>query len=238
MFPDAEAVILWGGAVKRDEIVPYGDIDILIVPPADTSFLSPNKVVQLQQYRTAFASRTVDVDPFLTNAGQLAKSSLQLTGPRGEYHAHELIRYQLKYHSAVIWGDEKIKDLIKPISLNAALNDVVPKVLTHGIQKIRAEYPLAKDPFVYIAENKNGLIIAARTIYVLREGQLATKEEALSYVQRMYPQFKPLGDLLLQLYISNRTLRTYIPSTEEIDNFLRQGEALIRAFLTGADTGK
>jgi hypothetical protein len=237
-FPDAEAIILWGGAARRNEIVPYGDIDVLIVLPGATTLLSLGTVARLQEYKTLFAGRTVDVDPFLTNAAQLAKSPLRFAGPRGEYHAHGLIHFQLKYDSVVIWGNQKVKDLIKPISLNAALNDIVPKVLTDGIQKIRVEYPIAKDPFVYIAENRNGLLIVARTIYALREGKLATKEEAISYIQKIYPHLKSLGDLLLHLYIRNKTPPTYMPSTEEIEDFLAQGETLIRRFLTGKSTGK
>jgi hypothetical protein len=45
-----------------------------------------------------------------------------------------------------------------------------------------------------------------------------------------------LCDLLLQLYISNKTLPAYIPSTEEMEDFLTQGETLIRSFLAAKST--
>lgn len=101
LFPVAEAMILWGGAVRREEIASYGDIDLLIVLPAATNFLS-RSISRLQEYKTIFASRAIDLDPFITNATQLGKSSLQFAGPRGEYYPHALIHYQIKYDSAVI----------------------------------------------------------------------------------------------------------------------------------------
>lgn len=69
-------------------------------------------------------------------------------------------------------------------------------------RKFGLNNPATKDRLAYIVENKDALFIVARTIYVLREGKLATKEEAISYVKRTYPPLRLLGDLLLQLYTS------------------------------------
>jgi hypothetical protein len=100
------------------------------------------------------------------------------------------------------------------------------------------EYPVAKDPFAYLAESQNTLLIVARTIYVLREGTLATKEEAISYVKSTYPSLRCVADGLPQLYMGHRTTPTEVPSSEQMENFLTQGETAIRSFLAANSTGK
>lgn len=231
LFPRAEAILLWGGALRRDVLPPYGDVDVLIVLAPSTKFLSVDLISRLQEYKAILGHGGVDLDPFITNTTDLGKGSPRFAGLRGEYYPHGLICYQIKYESDTIWGNAGVVSLIKPLSLTAALNDMVPKVLVHGVRRIRSEFPLVEDRAAYIVENKNDLIVVARTIYTLREGELATKEEAIAYVKKAYPEVGMLPELLLELYTNTRTGSNYLPSIEEVEAFLVQGEVLITSFM-------
>lgn len=158
------------------------------------------------------------------------RSCLSRRRPDGEYQAHELIRYQIRTESEVIWGDRKIKGLVRPVSLQAALHDIVPKVLSHGVTRIRVEFPQAEDELAFIAENRNTFFIIARTILALNERNLGTKEEAIPYVTGRYPFSKRLGELLLRLHRNERALPSDLPSSAEVETFLFLAETSIRSF--------
>ena len=107
-FPDTVAIIHWGGACMRGKVSKGGDVDILIVLDNNAE-ISPAALLALKK-----KSKKFDLDAYAIRRRDLKARSLVAIGPNGPYHMHELIHYQLKHESEVIYGDRKILKTISP----------------------------------------------------------------------------------------------------------------------------
>lgn len=115
LFPQAAAVVHWGGSFMRGKVVSGGDVDMLIVVE-DGAELRPEDLGRLKKKFKKF-----DLDPYAIRRCDLKKTPIVATGPHGPYEMHDLIHYQLKYESKVIYGDKNIRRIIKPMPLQKAL---------------------------------------------------------------------------------------------------------------------
>jgi hypothetical protein len=183
-FPDALALIHWGGSHMRGKASPAGDVDILIVLP-DGGAMNPRDLFLLKS-----KNKSPELDPYAIRRADLKKKTLVATGPHGPYEMHELIHYQIKNESEVIYGDKGILKLIRPMPLKKALAEILPHVRDAMLPKL-AQALDAKTRKQFLDENLGVLLVVVRCIYSVDRGGLATKEAALGHMAARYPRLLP-----------------------------------------------
>lgn len=192
-FPGVIAIIHWGGAFMRGRISTSGDMDILIVTD-NKAEIAPSALLALKKKFKKF-----DLDVYAMRRRDLRARSLVAIGPYGPYHMHELIHYQLKHESEVIYGGKKILRAISPMPLEKALAEIVPYVRDNMMSKLEPALA-AQEAKEFAAANLNILLVIVRTMYAVEQKKLATKEDALEYLAQRHPALARLSSYLLKKY--------------------------------------
>jgi hypothetical protein len=211
-FPQTRAILHWGGARMRGHIAAHGDVDILIVVD-DKVDVRAEALLKLKK-----KFRNIDLEPLAIRKRDLKVLPLVAMGPHGPYEMHELIHYQLKHESDVIYGDKKVLKLIPPMSLGDAMKAILPYIRKGMIPRVLDE--LERLPVQrFIDLRKDVLLVTARTIYSVREKKLATKEQALEYIGKKFSSLRRLADFLLKKYRSKKSA-PYPGAKEDIRKLL------------------
>lgn len=214
-IPLTVAVIHWGGGRMRGKIAPFGDVDILIVTADDADFHAED----LARLKKKF--KKFDLDAYAVRRRDLKKKTIVATGLYGPYRMHELIHYQLKHDSDVIYGDKKVLNLIKPMSLNRALRAILPHVSDTMIPRMKMMLKSQKTK-AFLDGNFDVLLVVVRCLYSVRSDRLATKEIALKELGKKYPSLKRLSRFLLNKYI-HKNPRIYAGITKDFQSLLILG---------------
>ena len=200
-LPNTVAIIHWGGAKMRGKIAKGGDVDILIVVDDKTEISSAGLSVLKKKFRK------FDLDVYAIRKRDLRAHALVAIGAHGPYHMHELIHYQLKHESDVIYGDEKILKTISPMTLEQALAEIVPYVRDNMMSKLLPDL-LFRDAKEFIDAHLNVILVIVRTLYSVAHKALATKEDALKDLGERHPAVSRLTAYLLKKY-AGKPARAY-----------------------------
>lgn len=216
------AIIHWGGSFMRGKVSLGGDVDVLIVVE-DSAELHPEDLARLKKKFKKF-----DLDPYAIRRRDLKKKLIAAMGPHGPYEMHELIHYQLKHESEVIYGDKNIRRIIRPMLLKNALKEIVPyirDVMMPRVEKAMADMP----PAQFIAQQMNAVLVIVRTIYSVEQKKLATKEDALEYLAQRHPPLKKLCGFLLKKY-KGKTAKSYAGFRNDMEKLFALTRRACRKF--------
>lgn len=242
-FPQARAIILWGGLVKQPYVEGRGDVDVAIVLPYEP--VEEHSVREkLGELITRFkADHGVELEPAVIRPEQLAASPLWFLVEGGLYKAHGVLQYLLQNQSKVLYGDFGVLATIPTITLDAALTSIAP-LLLDKINQIRAELTTSArvgeeiDALQLSRKHLASFLVFARTIFSAKTGRIAGKLQATEYVSAHYPQYASLMRLLSEIYTNDTADLTLSEVTkEEISGYLCLAEEVARK-LSQANEGQ
>lgn len=203
IFPHTEAVIVWGGSLRSDFSPKSGDIDLIIVT---NEVLDDVQAIQNKLGKLADSFRgDIELDPSIASKKQFSK--LNLITPYNTRQAHGIDRFIIKHKSKVIYGDEKIIDLIPDISIDDAIREIAPYVRDEFIIKVSKEINQPGDIPAYVFQEKNKFIVIIRTLFSLEKKEVGSKIEVLEYLAAKYPGLSGLSKYLKELYVFGKSDR-------------------------------
>jgi len=218
-FPSASAIIVWGSSVKPNFSPKYGDIDLIIV---DDTRRAIEESQSLLNQAVEKLSNEVELDPALAATEDL--KDLKFITTYNTRTAHGIDHYQIKYISKIIYGDEKILDIISDITLDEALKDVVPHIKEVFIKDLRDVIQNG----IVLEEEKDKFLVIIRTLYTLETKQVGTKLEAIEYLSNEYPELETVLEYFKCLYIKQKP--ELVPNDADILKLLNIAEEAIDSF--------
>lgn len=201
LFPSTVAIIIWGGSLRSDFSPKSGDIDLIIVANENL-----NNVQTIQEELNTLVNnfkKDVELDPSITDRENLSK--LYLITSYNTRRAHGIDQFLIKHKSRVIYGDDKIMDLISDISIDDALRDVAPHVRDEFITKISKGIDKSQDIKSYVLQEKSKFIVIIRTLFTLETRGTGSKTEVLDYLATKHPNVSELSKYLKELYVLGRS---------------------------------
>lgn len=224
LFPDTKAIIVWGSCLRPDFYSKSGDVDLIIVTGGS---LDETVSIQTKLKNLIDAFTEVEVDPSATNYENLGK--LFLITSYNTRQAHGIDRFIIKHNSSVIYGDEKILDLISGISIDEAIRDVAPHIRNEFIAKLSKEVKVHSDATDYVCQEKDKFIVIIRTLFTLENKKIGSKKEVLEYLGSKYSEFSNLANYLKDLCeFGQSNLRV---DEKEVSNLLNLVDTEINEFL-------
>lgn len=220
IFPDIITIIVWGSGSTPEFDPNISDLDcILILPEAnDTTSQKLKKIIN------NFKS-IVDLDLLATTQLDLQKKDLTFIGPEGKYPLHKMDHYQLINVNKIILGDENILNKISPVTIDKALDDIIPYV-SNKISDLQNEIKQKQNGKKFIINNLNHLLVIVRTIYSIEKKDITSKTKALQYLCDKYPDLKSVLNIFKNIYLKNKV--TFKVSKPEIINFLKFAQSKIK----------
>ena len=209
-FPDALALLLWGGTLHPDDGPIPGDLDLLIVLPDGAD--DPSEPVRARLAELASTAQTwgVDLDPAATTRVRLAGDCRTVTA-WGVRAAHGMDRYQMR-RSRLLWGDGSALDALSAITIDDALADCLPFVRDVFLARLR------QDPSSVGGDVR---IVIVRTLYTQAERAVASKGDALAWLAQRWPELSPVAAPLAG--------QSGPPPAEALERFVRLAEERLSA---------
>lgn len=191
-FPEAKAVVFWGGVVGADYSPNSSDVDVII----EVEKLAGKEAEQAQRLKLLIQSvENCRLDPFLHHAGC---EPLEFVAPFGFYKANPFIPYYLKTQNAVTHGQSALLEQVKDRTLNEALKAYYPQVMS-SLRRLRLDAENEDSVETIVNKNEAALFVIIRTLYSLETGEVASKSKALEYFHRKFPRFENLAGALTEL---------------------------------------
>lgn len=202
IFPNTTAIIIWGSSIYADT---FQDIDLLIVtenlPSGD---IAKNYLFKLiQQWENK-----LEIDAAVTTHEKLQKfEAVNIISGIRDLHGFD--RYQIKYLSQVIWGDEQVLTLLPDITVQEALKNVLPYIKGEMVPLLQGKLKAIDDSDIngFLQENMNSLLVLVRTIYSIQTLKITTKAQAIHYIQNENKNTENLLYALLDIYRTGSTQR-------------------------------
>lgn len=219
-FPTTTAIIAWGSSVKPNFSPRLGDVDLVIV---DNQKRTVEETQNLLNKIVEYLKKELELDPALATEEELANMKFITT--YNTRTAHGMDHYQIKYGSKIIYGDERILNLISNITLDEALKDVIPHVKNAFIKDLKN----AVQNGIALEEEKDKFLVIIRTFYTLKTKQIGTKLEAIEYLSNSFPELKTVLEYFKYLYVKQKP--ELIPEKPKVLKLLDLTEEAINSFL-------
>ncbi len=192
-FPEARAVILWGGAATADFHPEVADVDIIIEIDSDykQEFILADRLKDFVK-SVSFCR----LDPFIYLSEVKATDPLEFIAPFGFYKANPFIPHLIQNQHEVLSGESRLLLRLPTISLSEALLAYLPQVLS-SVRRLRMDAEIESSIVPIIGKHRGPLFVMIRTLYAFNKGKIGSKKEALMDFGETYPKYRPIVHELL-----------------------------------------
>ena len=191
-FPEARAIILWGGGATPDFQAAVADVDVII--EFDSDFTQESELASRLKALVQ-STEFCRLDPFIYLTEVKDGEPLEFIAPFGFYKANPFIPYLIQEQHSVLFGQSRLIKRLPSVSLSAALLAYLPQVLS-SMRRLRmdAEVETSFEPL--IGKHRASLFVVLRTLYAFNYGKLGSKKEALLDFAERFPPYRPIADQL------------------------------------------
>lgn len=218
ILPETKAIILSRSGVDGSYIEGSSDLDLLVIGN-EVEDLS-DKLKEIQDK----LGEKFDIN-YITPEGIV--SGFIAINLHREYQYHGMDLYRLKDNFKVIYGDEDLLKLIPNVTLQEALDDILPYLRNTSILSLKQHLQDSSDATNFIHQECKNLIVLIRTVFTLATNRIGSKLEALDYFKGEFPQYTATADLLRSIYLKEQT-QIEINKDETKDFILKLEELLGR----------
>lgn len=210
-FPEARAVLIWGGSATADFQVEYSDVDVVI--EIDSDFTQEFELAS----RLKALVQAVDfcrLDPFIYLTEVKEGEPLEFIAPFGFYKANPFIPHLLQNQHSVLFGESRLLKRLPTISLSEALLAHLPQVLS-SMRRLRmdAEIETTLEPIV--GKHRASLFVVLRTLYAFNHGKIGSKKAALVDFAERFPAYRLIAQEL-SVYLGEKRELSGEPLTPEL----------------------
>lgn len=193
-FPEAKAIVLWGGITTADFQAKSSDVDVII--EIDESLTQEARLAERLKALVQ-SVKFCHLDPFLYLSKTKEGEPLEFIAPFGFYKANPFIPHLLQNQNEVVRGESLLLGRLKKISLAEALLSYHPQVMA-SLRRLRmdAEIETAVEPI--LGKHRAALFVILRTLYAFHKGALGSKKAAIEYFAQRYPRYEALAAFLTQ----------------------------------------
>ncbi len=209
ILPETKTIILSRSGVDGSYIEGSSDLDLLVIGGEVEGVSGKLKEIQDK------LGEKFDIN-YITPEG--ITSGFAARNLHHEYQYHGMDLYRLKNSFNVIYGDAELLKLIPSITLQEALDDILPYLRNTSIPTLKQHLQDSLDAKSFIHKEWKNLIVLIRTAFTLATNRIGSKLEALDYFKGEFPQYTAITDLLRSIYLKEQA-QTKI-SKDEIGSFI------------------
>lgn len=197
------------------------DVDIAIV----VSSVGNRKMPVIRKQLLDLIKSFPKLDPIIITRRGLAGKEYGITanGPR-EFHGMD--RYRIKRNGKVLYGPPGFVEALKNVSVEEALNDVLPYLRNNMVPRLRRGLIATSSPTAFVRENRNLFLVLVRNIYTIETGKISSKVDAVAWAVRRLHDFSNLL-AIVKVSMSNMPFLLRV-SRKEIQAFLDFAEKKFR----------
>ncbi len=192
VFPEAQAVVIWGGAATADFDPARSDIDVIIEIDAS---ISQESALSERLKKLVLKTKFCRLDPFLYLTENPSVDPLEFIAPFGFYKANAFIPYMIQNQNEVSFGESRLLPRLPMKTLSSTLFAHLPQVML-SLRRLRMDAQVETSASEIVSKHKPGILVALRTLYAFDQSKIGSKADALAHLIRKFPDYQPLADLL------------------------------------------